>query len=95
LVEKESFIHLNEKSVKTIFPTHLVSDSQWHWIDGTVVDNSVITWCPDSTYETAVGTQCAVYNTTSNCVTNYLCNTLLPAPCVASKFILFIYFTLI
>ncbi|CAF4372871.1 unnamed protein product, partial [Adineta steineri] len=26
-------------------------DSNWHWLDGSAVDASVISWCPDSTYE--------------------------------------------
>ncbi|CAF1440342.1 unnamed protein product [Adineta ricciae] len=58
-------------------------DSQWHWLDGSVVDKSVITWCPNSTYDTAIGTYCAAYDSASQCITNFLCNTLLPAPCVA------------
>ncbi len=63
----------------------LVVDSQWHWLDGSIVKDSVITWCPNSTYETAIGTYCAAYDSDLNCVTNYLCSTLLPAPCVASS----------
>ncbi|CAF1433539.1 unnamed protein product [Adineta ricciae] len=58
-------------------------DSQWHWLDGSVVDKSVVTWCPNSTYDTAIGTYCAAYDSASQCITNFLCNTLLPAPCVA------------
>ncbi len=67
---------------------HLVSlvyNSNWHWLDGTVVDDSVITWCSNSTYITAIGTQCAAYDSTLQCVNNYLCNSLLPAPCVSGK----------
>ncbi len=64
---------------------YLVRDSQWHWLDGSIVDSSVITWCPDSTYETANGTYCAAYDSILQCINNYLCNTLLPAPCVSGK----------
>ncbi len=73
---------------------YLVRDSQWHWLDGSIVDSSVITWCPDSTYETAIGTYCAAYDSTLQCVNNYLCNTLLPAPCVSGKNELIIFFYL-
>ncbi|CAF0722082.1 unnamed protein product [Rotaria sordida] len=59
-------------------------DFHWHWLDGSTVDSSAITWCPNSTYETAVGTYCAAYDSTLQCVNNYLCNTLLPAPCVSA-----------
>ena len=68
--------------IKEIF--FLVIDYKWHWLDGTMVDNSAITWCSNSTYETAIGTHCAAYDTNLQCVNNYLCSTLLPAPCVAS-----------
>ncbi|CAF2381608.1 unnamed protein product [Rotaria sp. Silwood2] len=59
-------------------------DSHWHWLDGSIVDSSVITWCPNSTYKTAIGTYCAAYDSTLQCVNNYLCNTLLPVPCVSA-----------
>ena len=62
-----------------------VRDSNWHWLDGSVVDSSVITWCPNSTYQVAIGAYCAAYDSTLQCVNNYLCDTLLPAPCVSSK----------
>ncbi|CAF0771468.1 unnamed protein product [Adineta steineri] len=61
-------------------------DSNWHWLDGSAVDASVIPWCPDSTYETAIGAYCAAYDITLQCVTNYLCSSLLPAPCVPAFF---------
>ncbi|UJR35411.1 hypothetical protein I4U23_028168 [Adineta vaga] len=57
-------------------------DSNWHWLDGSTVDDSLINWCPNSTYETAIGTYCAAYDSRLQCVNNYLCNSLLPAPCV-------------
>ncbi|CAF3328696.1 unnamed protein product [Rotaria socialis] len=60
-------------------------DSHWHWLDGSVVSDSVITWCPNSTYDVAIGTYCAAYDSTLKCVNNYLCSTLLPAPCVITK----------
>ncbi|CAF0863672.1 unnamed protein product [Rotaria sordida] len=62
----------------------VIRDFHWHWLDGSTVDSSAITWCPNSTYETAVGTYCAAYDSTLQCVNNYLCNTLLPAPCVSA-----------
>ena len=66
--------------------THiLASDPGWHWLDGSPVNNQVIQWCANSTYETAIGAYCAAYDSQSHCVTNYLCQTLLPAPCVSSK----------
>ena len=66
--------------------THLlVYDSQWHWLNGASVDSSVVTWCPNSSYEIAIGTQCLAYDSSSHCVTNYPCDTLFPAPCVSSK----------
>lgn len=80
--------------IKTKIDMHLICksfiaathDYHWHWLDGSIVDDSVISWCPHSTYEVAIGAYCAVYDSTSQCVTNYLCNTSLPAPCVTSKF---------
>lgn len=60
----------------------LVFDSKWHWLDGSIVDDSVINWCSNSTYKTTTGAQCAAYDSTLQCVNNYLCNTTLPAPCV-------------
>lgn len=65
--------------------TSLVYDSQWHWLNGLPLDNNVVSWCENSSYEIAIGTQCLAYDSTSHCVTNYPCNTLLPAPCVSSK----------
>ncbi|UJR10482.1 hypothetical protein I4U23_014686 [Adineta vaga] len=46
-------------------------DSRWHWLDGSVVDESTITWCPNNTYETAIGAYCAAYDSASQCVTNF------------------------
>ncbi|CAF1939408.1 unnamed protein product [Rotaria magnacalcarata] len=60
------------------------SDSHWHWLDGSIVDSSVITWCPNSTYGTSIGTQCAAYDSILQCVNNYFCDILLPAPCVSA-----------
>ncbi|CAF3642164.1 unnamed protein product [Adineta steineri] len=60
-------------------------DSKWHWLDGSVVDETVIPWCPNSTYEVALGTYCAAYDIIQGCVNNYLCSTLLPAPCVSTE----------
>ena len=65
---------------------NLVRDTSWHWLDGSVVDDKVIPWCPNSTYDTAIGAYCAAYDNTLQCMTNSLCSTLLPAPCVARKF---------
>ncbi|CAM2717175.1 unnamed protein product [Rotaria socialis] len=59
-------------------------DSHWHWLDGSIVDSSVITWCSNSTYGTSIGTQCAAYDSILQCVNNYFCNILLPAPCVSA-----------
>ncbi|CAF1297856.1 unnamed protein product [Rotaria sordida] len=61
-------------------------DGHWHWLDGSTVDYSSITWCSNSTYEVAIGTHCAAYDSTLQCVTNYLCSTLLPAPCVTASY---------
>lgn len=58
-------------------------DSHWHWLDGSIVDSSVVDWCPNSTYRTAIGTHCAAYDSIAQCVNNYQCDTLLPAPCVS------------
>ncbi|CAF2375771.1 unnamed protein product [Rotaria sp. Silwood2] len=63
-----------------------VHDTHWHWLDGSTVDDSVIKWCPNSTYEVAIGAHCAAYDGTLQCVTNYLCSTLLPAPCVIATY---------
>ncbi|CAF0827712.1 unnamed protein product [Rotaria sp. Silwood1] len=61
-------------------------DAHWHWLDGSIVDDSVIKWCPNSTHEVAIGAHCAAYDSTLQCVTNYLCSTLLPAPCVIATY---------
>lgn len=58
---------------------------KWHWLDGSTVDNSIIQWCPNSSYEIAIGAHCAAYDSTLQCVNNYPCNTLLPAPCAPRK----------
>ena len=70
----------------------LVCDFHWHWIDGSIGDDSVITWCPNSTYKAVTDLYCAAYDTTLQCVNNYLCNTKLPAPCVSGKVSLFFVF---
>lgn len=78
---------MNKNFISIISPTQnifLVQDSQWHWLDGSIVDNSIVTWCSDSTRDAAIGTQCLAYDNNLKCVTNYLCSTLLPAPCVSS-----------
>lgn len=58
---------------------------QWHWLDGSIVDNSIIQWCPNSSYEIAIGAHCAAYDSILQCVDSYPCNALLPAPCAPSK----------
>ncbi|CAF1245614.1 unnamed protein product [Rotaria magnacalcarata] len=60
-------------------------DSHWHWLDGSIVSDSVITWCPNSTYDVAIGAYCAAYDSTLKCANNYLCSTPLPATCVIAK----------
>ncbi|CAF0876042.1 unnamed protein product [Rotaria sp. Silwood1] len=78
--------NIDESSVFWLGANNFASfrDSHWHWLDGSIVDSSVITWCPNSTYKTAVGTYCAAYDSTLQCVNDYLCSTPLPAPCVSA-----------
>lgn len=59
------------------------SNSQWHWLNGSPVNSQMIRWCSNDTHETAIGAQCAAFDPRGQCVTNFLCQTLLPAPCVA------------
>ena len=63
----------------------LVRDSEWHWLDGSVVDSSVTPWCPQNTEKTALGTQCIAYDPVSRCLTNQPCSTQLPGPCVPGR----------
>ncbi|CAF1609233.1 unnamed protein product [Adineta ricciae] len=77
--------NINDKSIFWIGANNFASfrDSKWHWLDGSVVDDSTVTWCPNSTYETAIGTYCAAYDSRLQCVNNYLCSSLFSAPCVS------------
>ena len=64
---------------------NLVRDTSWHWLDGSPVDAAVITWCPNSTHEIAIGAHCAAYDSKLHCVNNYPCSTRLSAPCVSGE----------
>lgn len=81
----EKVMLTSHNSIFYRFWDFLAPDSEWHWLDGSIVNGHVIQWCSNNTYETAIGAYCAAYDSQAHCITNHLCHKLLPAPCVSSK----------